>query len=527
MLSEKINNVLAGIIRLRRSVVQSFFAFRDFYFKESDRKPDGECQKEICSLLTMSINNRGVRIAIAAPRGFAKSTIIEEFVMYCVVHKLEKFIVIISATQDQSEEHLRNIKMAFEANDRLRNDFPVICATDKKDSVTRWAQDEIIFPNGVRVLALSTGKQIRGRRHGESRPSLIILDDIELNESVRNPESACKLEDWLTKAVLKSGSSHTNVVFAGTIHHHNSLLAKFTDPQQMPGWTSRRYKAVLAYAERVDLWEKWIKILMNNEDYDNEFGPDAARKFYEDNEAEMLRGVKLLWPEHKTYYEYMLIRAREGEYSFDSEYQNEPINSRDVVFDPRDGHNVEEMWGCTEKLLQARRKHILIFGSCDPCVGKNRETGDFSAIAIVALDTQTGTMYVLDVYAARCTLSQTIDKILHYCKIWEISRFGIECNGFQILITRELRQRAEALDIRVPFEEIQNTSNKQDRIEALQPMIHSGRLVISKKQRVLIEEMRYFPKGNHDDALDALEMAVSLAIRRGHVYSKRFWSESY
>ncbi len=527
MFNDKINNVREGIGKIRRALVlQSFIKFREYYFQTGDRKPDGQCQKEIASLLNDLVRKRGVRLAIAAPRGFAKSTIVEEFVTYCVVNKLEDFVVIISATQYQSEGHLRNIKMSFETNELLRNDFPDICTTDKRGSATRWAQDEVIFPNGVRVLALSTGKQIRGRRHGESRPSLIVLDDMELNESVRNPESACKLEDWLTKAVLKAGSGRTNVIVVGTIHHHNSLLAKLCDPQQMPGWTYRRYKAILAYAERVDLWEEHRRILAGSEDYNGEFGAEASLKFFRANEAEMLRGVLLLWPEHKSYYDYMFIRASEGEFSFDAEYQNEPINSRDCLFDLRDIHYIEDEWGSFDALLRARRSYLSFFGAWDPSLGKNREAGDLSAIVIGAIDGRTRRIYVWVVDAERRELSTTMDKILDYCGKLPIERFGVEANLFQELIGQEMRRRADQRGMRLPIDEIRNTSNKQDRIESLQPLIKSGQIVISRKHYLLLEEMRYFPKGGHDDVLDALEMLCSLASRRVHKFSERFWNGS-
>ena len=97
------------------------------------------------------------------------------------------------------------------------------------------------------------------------------------------------------------------------------------------------------------------------------------------------------------------------------------------------------------------------------------------------------------------------------------SKFGIENNGFQDLIKRELERRAAERSIHAPLEGIKNTTDKVSRILSLQPLIKSGYLRFSKKHTVLLEQLRYFPKARHDDGPDALEMAVRIAREPGKV----------
>ncbi len=52
---------------------------------------------------------------------------------------------------------------------------------------------------------------------------------------------------------------------------------------------------------------------------------------------------------------------------------------------------------------------------------------------------------------------------------------------------------------------------KLGRIQRLQPLISSGALRFSRRQVTLLEQLRQFPMGAHDDGPDALEMAVSAA----------------
>lgn len=57
----------------------------------------------------------------------------------------------------------------------------------------------------MKIQVAGSGKKLRGLRHGPYRPDLVVLDDIENDEAVRNPEQRDKLEGWLKKTVLHLG----------------------------------------------------------------------------------------------------------------------------------------------------------------------------------------------------------------------------------------------------------------------------------------------------------------------------------
>ena len=63
------------------------------------------------------------------------------------------------------------------------------------------------------------------------------------------------------------------------------------------------------------------------------------------------------------------------------------------------------------------------------------------------------------------------------------------------------------------IEEIKHVSDKLARIESLQPLVKNGTIQFSRKHYTLLEQMKFFPRGVHDDALDSLSMAVNLAIK--------------
>ena len=508
--SRDVYEVMKSLITVRRTMYRDDFSkFRTCYFPHYHKSEDGIFQAETSGLLTGLIANRGTKIAIAAPREHGKSTLVSlEYILYSICHKREEFIVIISHTADQAAGFLENIKNELVSNQRLILDFPEVCEIGAKPGPPRWTKTEVITRNGVKILALGTGQQIRGRRNRQYRPSLIVLDDIESDESARNPEGYDKLEQWLTKSVLKAGSSDTNVVFVGTIHHYHSLLAKATSPDHFPGWTKKIYKAVRSWSIHPELWEKWTLIFNNRESYGNGSGPKAALEFFQTNKEKMLEGTKVLWPALKDYYHLMVKREEEGRPSFDSEFQNEPINPADCYFNIEEIHYWDDQFRSEEELLDILGEKVEFYGACDPSMGKQGRNSDYSAIITFARDPKHGTLYTIDADIARYKPDELINTILAFAQRRKYARFAFEINGYQDFIKTLLERRSNEMRVYLPVEGIKNSTDKLARIQSLQPLIKSGAIKFSKRHGQLLEQMKCFPRGSHDDGLDALEMAV-------------------
>jgi len=225
----------------------------------------------------------------------------------------------------------------------------------------------------------------------------------------------------------------------------------------------------------------------------------------------MLKGMKVLWPEHFDYYSLMVMKETDTESSFNSEMQNEPVNTKDCIFNIAILRYWTDKYGSVEEFMRYMRNRVLIYIGCDPSLGDHADSGDFSAIVVIAYDPERGIFYVLEVDVDRRRPSETIERIIDYAKKYEVIKVGVEVNQFQVLMADDLRRRADEENIRMPMARVTNTSNKRMRIESLQPLFESERIQISRKHYALIEELQYFPKGKHDDALDALEIAIRTA----------------
>jgi predicted phage terminase large subunit-like protein len=510
-----INFISQKLIEARRLLGKDFLKFRKYYFKTYHEFPDADFHKELSSLLMKMTKKRKMKAAIAAPRDSAKSTIISlEYVLYCICHKLENYIVIISNTREQASSFLRDIKHELDSNERLRQDFPEVCDRQVKPKPAPWKETEIITPNKVKVTALGTDQEIRGRRNMKDRPTLIILDDIETSEPIQNPENINKLEDWLTKSVLKSGTNITNIIFIGTIHHYDSLLAKFTGDTEYPGWEKRIYRSIISEPERLDLWDQWRRILNRKEFYKGKDGKDGAECFFEDNKKEMIKGTKVLWPARKSYHDLMLQREDEGSFSFDAEMQNDPVNRRDCMFPPEDIHYWDDMYKTEEELLAFlnSRGCVAFFGACDPSMGKENMRGDRSAIITIAKDYTDNKMYILDADIAIRKPDIIYSDIFIYHAKRHYSMFGFETNQAQHAMALDLQRRAMDAGLMLNIFPINTTLHKITRIQGLQPYIKGGEILFSRRHYPLLDEMSKFPRGRFKDGLDALHMAVEVGL---------------
>ncbi|MBS9782636.1 MAG: phage terminase large subunit [Arcobacter sp.] len=444
----------------------------------------------------ISLKN-GSRYSVAAPRGHAKSTTLTfKGTIHAVLYEYKHYPIIISDSSDQAEGFLDNIKVEFEENEKIIEDFG--------DLVGKvWRNNVILTSTSIKVEAIGSGKKIRGRKHRNFRPDLIILDDVENDELVRTKEQRTKLSDWFTKAVSKAGDYYTDIIYIGTLLHYDSLLAKTL---KNPRYKHRKYKAVLAFSDS-GLWDEWEKIYTA---LDNESREEDALKFFKEHKEEMIKGTKVLWNEKNSYYDLMVIKVSDGEGAFNSELQNEPINPDDCIF------NEEWFEYYNENELNFRTSDFSFFGFVDPSLGKSKKS-DYSAIVTLAKSKSSGYMYVLLADIERRHPDRIIEDVMQteiylrktYGK--GFTKIGAETNQFQWFLKEMIAKESAKRGLYLPLVEVNQNKDKTMRIETLQPDIKNRYIKFNKRHKLLLEQLMQFPMGSHDDGADALEGARSIA----------------
>ncbi len=146
----------------------------------------------------------------------------------------------------------------------------------------------------------------------------------------------------------------------------------------------------------------------------------------------------------------------------------------------------------------------------DPSKGKNTKRGDYSAIVFAGL-TQ-GKIWIAADLARRPVPRICSDAIAFHAR-YPSDRFGVETNTFQELMIGPLDEAAKDAGVPpLPIAEVNNQTNKVMRISRLGPWLarHKFKIAPSKGAKILVQQLRDFPFGSHDDGPDALEGALRL-----------------
>jgi predicted phage terminase large subunit-like protein len=468
---------------------------------------------------------RAVRRARAAPRGYAKSTLSALIKpIHDVCYGLETFIVIISNTQSQADGKLKDIRAEILENSALASDYGINFPrknVGETQYVVHCGKHRCMF------ASFGAGVEIRGIRFGSERPSKIVVDDSEHSEEVLNEAIRQKYEDWYFKVVSHIGNEKTNIDFVGTVLHRESLLTKLLNN---PAYSGKLYKAVINWSERQDLWDKWTQIYTN---LDNPNRLAESELFYKQNEDNLLKGTKVLWPEKEPYVYLMKQMVEMGRRAFFNEKQNEPVGGDEQLFqtirwyrETEEGLYIEHT-GVTVPWANFKDQNgrwLNAYAVLDPATGqtkaKSNKKSDYACIPTGLKDGK-GRLFVHRDWTKRASPTKQIEAIFEHHLEFDYQKFGVETNLYRNLLLpnivkeRQEREKATKKVIQLPFYDIENVDNKEKRIYTLEPKTTHGWILFNRAlSQEFIGMLEAFPHGDHDDGPDALEMLWGLVNNR-------------
>ncbi len=497
----------------------------------------------------------GAQKNILAPRGSAKSTCMARIYplhRICYKHydelmgyETDNFILILSRTHGIATSHVKAIKLELEVNSDLRKAFGDL--TGKT-----WSEKEIVTQNGTCVKSVGRGGQVRGSLFRNFRPSLIISDDLDDPESVRNPDVRAKDQLWFDSDLMRAGDLNgtTNFVNIDTVKHSEATANLL---RQRSGWNTLFFQAIehpadLWHPTAEELWKQWEKIYTNLE-LDDEDRIAQTDAFYQENKDKMHNPneIKELWPEAITYLDVRKEICDVGYFPVLRELQNSTHDPSQALFDME---NALRFTLTTNGLLRSDNRlvswqeisGVTIF--LDWAGGKDIVDNCFAAAVAVAWvplpgsrQDQTDSImdgvhgYVIDANLARVGATEQmrmifdmIAKVRAEIPKRDIKiRLGIE--GFvqdtweaqRSAIEQDFRKEREDRNVRdcPTIEWLPRLQNKFDRIDALQPIIRNGWLAFRKGlHNEFYKQMNLYPTGDFLDAPDALEGACQLRVSR-------------
>lgn len=440
--------------------VECIIRFGQFFFPAYFPVEQSDFHREVLANLLAK-----ERFVIAAPREHAKSTTVSFlFVSYCIAYQRKKFILIVSDTASQAENFLTDLKEELETNEELTQMFGAQLGKDK------WTAGDFVTSTGIRILAKGAGQSLRGVRKKESRPDLVVVDDLENDELVNTIAQRDKLYNWFNKVLINVTGKGAQIAVIGTILHYDSVLSRLLDTKKDDDrWYTHKYKA---------LW----------------------------NEGDE---KKVLWAEWWDLERLLLRRQDIGEYAFQSEFLNDPIDESTAIF------KREWIFNNTFELKDLPRTEEgdpdikAAYGAVDPAISK-RDGADYSAFATVYVDKE-GYIWVVGAEHQRLSLNEQVIKVCQLHELYDYDKFGVETVAYQAGLKQEIDRESRNRNIYVPTDKIVPSRDKVARAQILSVYFEQGIIKIRKDLEDLINELLVFPKGEHDDLVDALVYAVTLA----------------
>jgi len=420
---------------------EKFKAFCYYYLTPHIKKPFGDIHDEWFEML------ENEAAAFAAPRGFGKTHVVSNF--YPLFKSLEgkEEILLVSSKAEYAEKNLIRVRDELEHNGEIIADYGV-------QKTKLWRNDELKTKMGSSIIARGFEGKIRGLR-----PSLIIVDDIEDDELVRNENRRKNLMNWFREALLPCRAPESQIVVVGTLLHDASLLATILN-NPPKGWITKKYRAL---EDGKSVWEEnWPTIRL--EQIRDEIGPEA----------------------------------------FEQEYQNNPIPDELRKFKK---DNIRYYDSLPEDLVYTT--------TVDPAISLSKDA-DYTAIVTVGTDKE-GTMYVAEALRKRMLPDEVLEEIWRTYKKWSPHRIGIEVQHFQKMLKYQFEKQCQE---RGQFPNIMELNldisprgrKKQFRIEALQPLFHNHRVLLNENQVDLETELLSYPGGQHDDLIDALSSQLEIIL---------------
>lgn len=491
-----------------------------FDIKDADDSPEFH-RKLVGMMDRVSTDKVNAKVAAAIARSHGKSTWLSKgFPVSEICYRKRNYVIIISETPTVSKANMEWIRNQFKFNAKLRADFgPLLSPKDQSNIVDNGEEFIAWHPSadgGKKQLALiqaaSTGQALRGRNWNGSRPSLIIMDDLEdarPGGNASTSEQRQKLRDWFSQTVMPLGDpkgEKTAFVIMGTTVNMRALLMHVL--HERADFESQIYRAIIKEPQRADLWEQ-CRLIYTDRDIPNR--ADRALEFYEANRNEMDKGVEVLWPEFQPIWKLMTWKWDNGTKAFNTEYQNNPIDPESMIFNP------EEFKYYNGEIDTSSDIYDVSFG-VDMAMGKSRTKGDYSAVTVLAKDKQTGTVYVADSYIERIKPDGFIEEIVRLVLKHQPTVIAVESNLAQEFFADELKKALVRIGYpaETRLKKIYNRTRKELRIEAMLPDIENGTIQFSRKHSLLLEQYERYGQGEHDDGPDSHAMALS-ALAEGDV----------
>ncbi len=458
---------------------ESHFYFFHFYFAHYVKYQTAPFQRKIFELTQEEENGN---LFIVSFRGSGKSTILTtSYPIWSILGKQQKkFVLILCQTQSQAKQHMMNLRRELENNVVLKRDLGPF------QEEGEWGASSLVFPSlNARITVASSEQSIRGLRHNQHRPDLIICDDVEDLSSTKTREGRNKTYQWLTGEVIPAGDRNTRLVVVGNLLHEDSLLMRIKEAveKETLNGVFRQYPLIL---NGQILW------------------PGKYPSMVEVESEKLKSGNVYAWQR-----EYLLVIVPDEEQAIHREWIQyyDELPERKLI-DPRHRY----------------KSHVEIRIGVDLAISK-RDTADYTAMVVGWLfEEKDGyVLYILRSINKKMSFPETVDlcKTLHgsYKENGMNPTFVIEDVAYQKALPQQLMNEG--------IWQVKTTrpgnQDKRSRLVLTAHLIKTGKVLFPRTGcEDLINQIVHFGVEKHDDLADAFSTLVLNSVEEPP-FTPRIW----
>ena len=301
---------------------------------------------------------------------------------------------------------------------------------------------------------------------------------------------------------------------------HNCIIMDDVVNRDLVSSPEQIQKTILFYKDALDLLEPtgtliiigtrwsdsdlygWILDKTNPErafeDFDLFF-----RQAYKGN-LETGADLEMLYPQKFTQEIIEGLKRSKGPLEFAAQYMNDPMPAEEAKFKPQWFKQVLED--------ELKWREMSYFTMVDPAIGQLKDS-DRTAIVTIGVD-QFNNWFIVNVIWEKLLPSDTINYIFANWERFQPRQIGIEMVSFQKSLQYALHDEMRRRNIYLPIVELKASRSKEERIEGLIPRYANGsiyHLTQCPFRDELEEELMRFPRGKHDDVIDALAYGLQIA----------------
>lgn len=409
------------------------------------------------------------RDVYVAPRDTGKSTWLFLILpLWAAAHGHLKFIAAFADSGPQAEQHLMTFRHELETNALLNEDFATLCEPAKhtrRQQAIASSRGQIQQANDFVFMARGVDSAVAGMKVGAIRPQLIILDDVEPDESNYSDYQKQKRLLTIVDNILPL-NAFARVLLVGTVVMAGSIIHEAV-------------KSVTTAEKPAD----WI----TEEKFDVHYYPAIL-----ENGDGTERSV---WPEKwplPTLDEMRHTRA------FLKNFMNRPLSGSDQYWNPNDY--------AYEIAMSGVYVHTCL--SIDPAV-TTKGTSDYTGLAVVSRNPEGNggfkrpTCYVRHAEHVKLGPSPLRERVVNLLNLYpDIGVILIETNQGGDLWKSVLH------GLPVKIRTIHQTENKSWRAQLALNYYQRGQVKHVKRLPTLEDEQTAYPNALHDDVLDAVGTAI-------------------